>query len=298
MIRTFAPLCLLLALAAPSPAGIAAQEPGSTPEPLADGAPPPGRLIEVDGVRLHLHCAGSGVPTVVIEAGAGAWSLAWLHIQEALAPLTRTCVYDRAGLGWSEERKGPRTAERAAGELRALLEAGGEEPPFAPVGHSYGGWVARIFADLYGEEVAGLGLVEAAHPDQWERLPPVVKRLLDATLPGIAARADSAAAGHLAADDVAPHGFFSRHPFLDAAYRAEMVDPAHHRTHLEELRGTEESADRTRRAGDLGGLPLVVLSSAREFDSSISGPGRKRGSEQADGSWGLLRDVSAFDHPI
>lgn len=209
---------------------------------------------------------------MVIEAGAGAWSLAWLHIQEELASLTRTCVYDRAGLGWSEERAGPRTAAGAARELRALLEVAGEAPPFAPVGHSYGGWVVRVFASLYPEEVAGVGLVESAHPDQWERLPPVVKRLLDATLPGIAARADSAAAGQLATEGVAAHGFFSGDAFLEGAYRSEMVDPAHHRTYLEELRETEVSADQARRAGDLGDRPLVVLSSAREFESYRSTP--------------------------
>lgn len=272
IMRKLAPLCLFLGLAAGDAPGISAQEPPRVADPVAGGAPPPGHLFEVDGVSLHLHCVGSKVPTVVIDAGAGAWSLAWLHIQEAIAPFTKTCVYDRAGLGWSEERDGPRTATGAARELRALLESAGEEPPFALVGHSYGGWVVRIFADLYREDVAGLALVESAHPDQWARLPPLVKRLLDAALPGIAARADSAAAGQLAADAVAAHGFFSGHPFLETAYRSEMVDPAHHRTYLNELRGTEESADRARRVQDLGTLPLVVVSAARGFDTYRSTP--------------------------
>jgi hypothetical protein len=30
----------------------------------------PGRLVDVGGRKLHLHCTGSGSPTIVMEAGA------------------------------------------------------------------------------------------------------------------------------------------------------------------------------------------------------------------------------------
>jgi pimeloyl-ACP methyl ester carboxylesterase len=38
-------------------------------------------------------------------------------------------------------------------------------------GHSYGGLVVRAFTDLYPQEVAGMVLVDASHPDQWARIP-------------------------------------------------------------------------------------------------------------------------------
>lgn len=38
-------------------------------------------------------------------------------------------------------------------------------------GHSYGGLVARAFTDLYPDEVVGLVLVDASHPDQWAHIP-------------------------------------------------------------------------------------------------------------------------------
>ena len=42
--------------------------------------PMPGQLIDVGGHRLHLHCTGSGTPTVVLEPGLGAASsdLGWI----------------------------------------------------------------------------------------------------------------------------------------------------------------------------------------------------------------------------
>ena len=40
----------------------------------AQAYPMPGRLIDVDGHRLHLHRTGSGSPTVVLEPGGGEMS--------------------------------------------------------------------------------------------------------------------------------------------------------------------------------------------------------------------------------
>jgi hypothetical protein len=37
-----------------------------------DMGPPPGRLVDVGGRKLHLLASGSGSPTVVLEAGASA----------------------------------------------------------------------------------------------------------------------------------------------------------------------------------------------------------------------------------
>ncbi|MEX2031305.1 MAG: alpha/beta fold hydrolase, partial [Dehalococcoidia bacterium] len=130
----------------------------------------------------------------MIEAGMGTSSLAWLHVLDALSGTTRTCVYDRAGLGWSEPGPSPRDGRSIATELHALLAAT-EHVPYVLVGHSFGGYVIRIYRDLYPAEVVGLALVESAHEAQWARLPAVVRRLVDASLAGIQARADSARAG-------------------------------------------------------------------------------------------------------
>ena len=98
----------------------------------ADGRayPPPGQLVDVGGHRLHLHCAGTGGPTVVIEAGLGDWSASWSSwVQPEVARTTRVCTYDRAGMGFSEAGPRPRTAARFAQELHTLLLRAGVPGP-------------------------------------------------------------------------------------------------------------------------------------------------------------------------
>ena len=107
-----------------------------------------------------------------MEAALGGSSISWSLIQPAVARQTRVCSYDRAGFGWSEAGPMPRTAGRVADELRVLLDRGGVPPPFVLVGHSFGGLVMRIFAARHRSEVAGLVLVDPAHPEDWVRPAP------------------------------------------------------------------------------------------------------------------------------
>lgn len=130
--------------------------------------PPPGRLIDVGGFRLHLDARGDADgPTVVFDAALGGSSISWTLVHDEVARFARACTYDRAGFGWSDAGPMPRTAGRIADELRTLLDRAGERPPFVLVGHSFGGLVARIFAGRYRGDTAGLVLVDPARPRDW-----------------------------------------------------------------------------------------------------------------------------------
>ncbi|CAN5700117.1 alpha/beta hydrolase [soil metagenome] len=124
--------------------------------------PPPEKMIAVDGRRLHIRCLGQGGPTVVLEAGGGNPAMLAFPVQDRVARFARVCSYDRAGFGWSDPAPDGRTFEDRARELHALLAAAGEHGPYVLAGESFGGLVARTFARLYPEEVAGVVLVDAA----------------------------------------------------------------------------------------------------------------------------------------
>jgi pimeloyl-ACP methyl ester carboxylesterase len=140
--------------------------------------PPPGRLVRFNNRRMHIHVTGDGTPTVVLESGMGASSLSWTLVQPQVAQFTRAVSYDRAGHGWSDPAREPRTARQIAQELHALLDAAGVPGPYVLVGHSFGGYVNRAFAHLYRDKVVGMVLVDSVHPAEWENPTPDQLRVI------------------------------------------------------------------------------------------------------------------------
>jgi pimeloyl-ACP methyl ester carboxylesterase len=136
--------------------------------------PPPGIMVDVGGYRLHIFCEGAGSPTVIMESGLGDPSLDWELVRPEVVKITRTCVYDRAGLGWSDLSPQPRTAENIVEELHTLLTNAGIAGPYVLVGHSIGGAYVRLYAHKYPESVAGMVLVDSSHEEQFSRFPPAV----------------------------------------------------------------------------------------------------------------------------
>jgi pimeloyl-ACP methyl ester carboxylesterase len=98
----------------------------------------PGKLVDVGGYREYIHCLGTG-------------------------------VFDRPGLGWSDDGPDPRSSGMAATELHTLLDRSGEKGPYVLVAHSMAGYDTRIFASKYMGAVSGVLLLDVAHPDQNER---------------------------------------------------------------------------------------------------------------------------------
>lgn len=136
--------------------------------------PPRGRSVDIGNLKLNLNCTGSAHPVVILESGLGVSSLGWINIQPEIAKYARVCSYDRAGYGWSEPGREPRTALQIAKELKALLGAANEEGPYVLVGPSFGGFIVRVFAGQYPADVAGMILVEASHEDQQKRVARIV----------------------------------------------------------------------------------------------------------------------------
>ena len=146
----------------------------------------PGRLVAIGGGRsLYLHCVGSGRPTVVLEAGFGGDSNNWSVVHPRLGRITRTCAYDRAGLGNSVALPGVHDASAEIADLQRLLSAAHLPPPYVLVGHSYGGLLMRLFARAHPHQTAGVVLVDAMGRNQdprfvplWRAQPRRVRRVL------------------------------------------------------------------------------------------------------------------------
>jgi pimeloyl-ACP methyl ester carboxylesterase len=222
--------------------------------------PAPGQLIDVGGYRMHLHCVGQGRPTVIMDAGNNDFSLQWALVQPDVAAFTRVCVYDRAGFGWSEKGRMPRTSPTIVQELRTLLSNAKVEPPYVLVGHSFGGVNMRLYAHQHPDEVVGLVLVDSAHEEQTQRIP----QLQHAASQAVGQFQIFGALSSLGLFALAPDEIPNRGLPNDALvqYRTILAATDYFGTTIAETAALEQSYQAVRAAAisDLGDLPVIVLS--------------------------------------
>lgn len=123
--------------------------------------------LERDGIVITHSGSGSTPPTVVFQSGLGDGMSVWASVIHFLPPTVSSFAYDRPGYGDSTSKSGRRDACTIAQELHEVLRATGRRPPYVLVGHSLGGLYQYAFAKLYPEEVGGVLLIDATHPDHW-----------------------------------------------------------------------------------------------------------------------------------
>lgn len=124
--------------------------------------------VDIGGGRhLNMVCAGTGSPTIVFMQGLGGNFADWRKVRGPAAALTRTCLYDRAGFGYSDPSEKPSNAANVADDLHALLRAAGIRDRVVLVGASLGGLFATYYADKFGADVAGLVLVDPSFSGQF-----------------------------------------------------------------------------------------------------------------------------------
>jgi pimeloyl-ACP methyl ester carboxylesterase len=129
----------------------------------------PGSVVEADGNKIYFRCEGKGSPTVVFLSGWGEDTSSWASVFDGTSTMTRSCLYDRAGVGESAPYGAlPRRARDAhdqARELDQLLRNGGIAKPYVLVGHSWGGSLARLYAGSH-HDVKAVVFIDSSSPGQ------------------------------------------------------------------------------------------------------------------------------------
>jgi len=129
----------------------------------------PGALVKLKNRTVHVHQLGAGSPPVILEAGIAASSLNWSVLQPQLAGLTATYSYDRAGLGWSSATGRQCHISQMADELHQWIEALQVPKPYVLAGHSYAGYILRVYAQRFADEIAGIILIDPLTPEEWTK---------------------------------------------------------------------------------------------------------------------------------
>ncbi len=225
-----------------------------------------GRAVDVGGRALNISCLGEGAPAVILDAGGSAPGFSNLPLQRLISSETKTCWFDRAGLGWSDPSSALQTSGAIASDLHNLLRGAGIAPPFILVGQSFSGFNVRMFAARDAHKVAGIVLLDSVHEDQQQyeprsalapvnRLPAAARNLLCKVVPWAAKvgmvrlMVDSSGGrrpipGFTAAEAATLQA-------LEAQPKAVVAAAG--------CQAWERSADEARAAGTLGNIPLYVL---------------------------------------
>lgn len=217
-------------------------------------SPTPEQIVgafDIGGRSLYILCMGTGSPTILLESGWGTNYGYWSKVMLEISKTTRVCAYDRAGMGQSDPAPAPRTARDLMMDLHALLTEAHVPGPYVLVGHSLGGYIVRLYADEYPEEVIGMVLVDSSHPDQGPAF--------------LAALPPESPDNSQCVKNV-------RNSFADTA------DPQEQPEGLD----FEASAAQVRDLGGLGDLPLGVVTAGRGVcDAGAGGPADVAGVDRA-----------------
>jgi pimeloyl-ACP methyl ester carboxylesterase len=120
------------------------------------------RLVEGD---IQYITAGEGSPAVVLLSSFGVPIPTWALVWHDLAVTATVFAYNRHGVGASAAPRQAQTGIAVVDTLRKTLASAGIEPPYVLVGHGLGGLFAQLYTRRFPHEVAGMVLVESAHPD-------------------------------------------------------------------------------------------------------------------------------------
>jgi len=241
-----------------------------------------GHAVDIGGRTLNLYCSGQGTPAVILEPGGNSPGYAQLSLQSKMAAFTRTCWYDRAGVGWSDPPSSPRTSASIVTDLHEALQHAGVLPPYVMAGGSVGGEYIHIYTARYPSDVAGLVFIDSSVPDMHEpdsmlspfnRMSGSTRHLICMALPAGArlgvvrfftSRARRPAPSDLTSEQATILAKLEAQPkafVTDAEQGCAATDQG--RIVPREGGGNPDINDAARKAGSLGDRPLVVLTAGR-----------------------------------
>jgi len=119
-------------------------------------------LVQVENCRLNFQIIEGGTLTILLEAGGGMDSREWNRLAPELAHKTGATIvsYDRAGFGKSDLPETPHDMREEVEWLWQALQKLEMQKDIILVGHSFGGWMIRLFASEHPEAVCGMVFVD------------------------------------------------------------------------------------------------------------------------------------------
>lgn len=234
---------------------------------------PLGELIDIGGCKLHLYSRGEGNITVVLDHSLG--GIDGYFLIEKIAKITKVCIYDRAGYGWSSQSPKPRCSQQIVEELDILLTLGKIKPPYLLVGDSFGSYNVRLYAHQFPEKVVGIVLTDGLHEVAMSKMSVTLWALRLFFMSGFAMSTIGSAIGIIRILGLI--GTFELIKKELRKFPKETVTivkrsfyyPKHWFTMWREMWNLNKSANQVHQAGNFGNLPVVNIKASTFFHPSV-----------------------------
>lgn len=234
---------------------------------------PPGKLIDIEDRQIHLYVRGMGTTTVILDHSLG--GIEGYFLIEAIAKLTRVCICDRPGYGWSSPSPKPRCSAEIVRELDILLTKANIEPPYILVGDSFGSYNMRLYAHNFPEKVKGIVLTDGLHESGMLNMPWSVKAVKYLFISGFVMSVFGSLLGIIRV--IGTIGLFEIiKPELrqfSPKQRQRVKKSFYHHNHwltmARELLSLDRSGHQLQVANNFGDLPIISIKSQTFFKPSI-----------------------------
>jgi len=123
-------------------------------------------VTNISDKNVEYEVLGDGEPVIVLLNGLHMPMSSWDRLTPYLRKTGTILLYNRLGVGASDRPTEPQDGGTIATQLNSLLSVLSLRKPVILVGHSMGGLYANLYCRLYPENVGGVVLLDATHPDE------------------------------------------------------------------------------------------------------------------------------------
>lgn len=228
----------------------------------------PRELIKSKSIMANCQCEGKGEETIVMDAGMGNWSIMYQPLFQKLKLNHKVCLIDRPGYGVDSVSSNPRDLTTVANEIHQALSEQGIHDNIILVGHSLGGLHMRMYQSLFPLSVKGLVLLDAAHSNQFSRLPNEFHTMLQNQPKQLEEVIAIAQKGYLNYSKGKIPTFGLPKNLLEEYYKTATT-PELYYTMKAEVIAFENNLKLSKQLNNINNLPLLVIGSKNNMDEDI-----------------------------
>ncbi len=127
-----------------------------------DNISPYGKLVDVNGQKMHVYSMGNDKNTIVLLPGFSVPlpSADFAPLMRELSKEYTVVCIEYFGIGFSDETKVPRTNANYVEEIRIALRSAGFNAPYILMPHSGSGIYSEYYAAKYTDEVSAIIMLD------------------------------------------------------------------------------------------------------------------------------------------